>query len=405
MSASLPFDVEAWLKDLGLAVYVPAFRDNDVDGEVLRALTGDDLRDLGVTSVGHRRRILDTAARLGGTAATAAPTPASAPPAPAAEARPSAVAERRHLTVMFCDLMDSTALSTQTDPEDYREFIARYRTALEEAIKPHHGYVAQYMGDGVLVYFGYPTSSGQDAENAVEAALAIVRHVGALKPLAGGPPRVRIGIASGLTIVGATDRMRELQGDSAVGETPNLGARLQALASANAIVISASTRALLGELYDCRDLGAVELKGFDRPVPAWQVLGRGAGTDRFLASRTGRPDAGFVGRGAELGQLRQRLAAARAGRGQVAIVAGEAGLGKSRLARQILDEAGTGGRARILQCTSYNVGTPFHPLRYRSSALPVSRPTTRPESPRASSPPCSTARAFRRRNDWPCSPN
>jgi class 3 adenylate cyclase/tetratricopeptide (TPR) repeat protein len=270
---------------------------------------------------------------------------------------------------MFCDLVDSTALSTQADPEDYRDFIARYRTVLEEVIKPHHGYVAHYMGDGVLVYFGYPTSSGQDAENAVEAALAIVRHVASMEPFAGQPPRVRIGVASGLTIVGATDRMREMQGDSAVGETPNLAARLQGLATANAIVISASTRALLGELYDCRDLGAAELKGFDQPVRAWQVLGRGAGTDRFLASRTGRPDAGFVGRSAELAQLRHRLATARAGRGQVAIVAGEAGLGKSRLARQILEEAGTDRRVPILQCTSYNVGTPFHPLRYQIERL------------------------------------
>lgn len=357
MSAAQPFDIEGWLAGLGLAAYAQAFKDNDIDGALLASLTADDLRELGVASVGHRRRILDAAAKL------AAPPVAPAPPA-----SPVPVAERRHLTVMFCDLVDSTALSVQADPEDYREFIARYRLALEEAIHAHGGYIAHFMGDGVYVYFGYPTASGHDAENAAEAALAIVRNVETLEPFAGRPPRVRIGIATGLTVVGTADRSREMAGDSAIGETPNLAARLQALATANAIVVAPATHSLLGALFECRDLGPNELKGFAQPVRAWQVLSRNDRADRFEALRTGRSNAGFVGREDELGILRQQLAAARAGRGQVAVVAGEPGFGKSRLARQILDEAGMRSTT-ILQCTSYNVGTAFHPLRYEIERL------------------------------------
>jgi len=196
-----PVDIEGWLTELGLPDYAAAFKANDIDGAVLASLTSEDLREIGVASVGHRRRILEAAARL---ADAVADKPATAPAPPSTSAAP--VAERRQLTVMFCDLMDSTALSVQADPEDYREFIAHYRTVLEEAIRPCHGYVAQYLGDGVLVYFGYPVSFEHDAENAVEAALAIVQQVGAMEPFAGRPPRVRIGIATGVTVVGTADR-------------------------------------------------------------------------------------------------------------------------------------------------------------------------------------------------------
>ena len=351
MSGSPPFDVVGWLGALGLGAYAQAFKDNDVDQSVLASLTADDLRDIGVTSVGHRRRILDAAAKLG----TAPPMASATTAAP--------VAERRHLTVMFCDLADSTAFSVQADPEDYREFIARYRQALEKAIRAHGGYIAHFMGDGVYVYFGYPTASGHDAENAAETALAIVRNVEALEPFSGRQPKVRIGIATGITVVGTASRLREMAGDSAIGETPNLAARLQALATPNAIVVAPATYGLLGALFECQDLGPKELKGFAQPVRAWQVLRRNDRTDRFEALRTGRRKAGFVGREPELAALRRRLAAARAGHGQVAVIAGEAGFGKSRLARHILDEAGAQS-APILQCTSHNVGTPFHPLRY-----------------------------------------
>jgi class 3 adenylate cyclase len=365
MSAPQPTDVEGWLAELGLSVYAPAFKANDIDATVLASLTSEDLREIGVTSVGHRRRILEAAARLAprGGDLPAATDPAL-PPAPASSAPPAPTAERRQITVMFCDLMDSTALSVRVDPEDYREFIARYRAVLEEALTPHNGYIAQYLGDGVLVYFGYPVSHEDDAENAVEAALAVVEKVGEMELFDGRRPGVRVGIATGVTVVGAADRTRELQGESAVGETPNLAARLQALATANTVVVAPSTRELVGDQFECNDLGLFELKGFDRPVRAWQVLRRSR-ADRFEARRMGRRSNELIGREAELTRLRQRLATARTGRGQVAVISGEGGLGKSRLARQILEEAGMRqGVPPVLQCTGYNVGSPFHPIRY-----------------------------------------
>jgi class 3 adenylate cyclase len=164
---SLPrFDVGEWLAQLGLAGYAQAFRDNDIDAAVLRTLTQDDLREIGVASVGHRRRILDAAARLGESPdSTPAAEPAAAPQ-PAGDRR---AAERRMLTIMFCDLVDSTALSVETDPEDCREFIASFRLELEAAIRPFDGYIAQYSGDGLMAYFGYPQSTDYDAEKAVTA--------------------------------------------------------------------------------------------------------------------------------------------------------------------------------------------------------------------------------------------
>jgi len=359
-------DIEAWLRDLGLSAYAAAFKANDIDAAVLGSLTSDDLREIGVASVGHRRRILEAAAGL----AAAAPPAVPAPTERAPDIAPTA--ERRQLTVMFCDLMDSTALSVRIDAEDYREFIGRYRAVLEQALTPHHGYIAQYLGDGVLVYFGYPISHGDDAENAVEAALSVVQKVAEMEPIAGQRPSVRIGIATGITVVGAADRSRELHGESAVGETPNLAARLQAAAGANTILIADSTRELIGDLFECADLGSVELKGFDRPVHAWQILRRSQ-ADRFEARHGRRRNYDLIGRAPELGRLRQRLAAARAGRGQVVVIAGDSGLGKSRLARQMLDEAGpAAGLLPVLQCSAYNVGSAFHPVRYyieRASGL------------------------------------
>jgi class 3 adenylate cyclase len=360
MSASI--DVAGWLAALGLSIYAPVFSDNDVDGTVLAALTADDLREIGVTSVGHRRRILEAAARL------RAPNPPKAvqPVAATLTSVPAAaMAERRHLTVMYCDIVDSTGLSTQVDPEDYREFIARYRTVLDEAIHPYRGYIAQYAGDGALVCFGYPASYERDAENAVDAALAIVRLVAAMPDFAGRQPRVRIGIATGFNVVSTADRAGDVRGDSVYGEAPNLAARLQTLATPNGVIVSSDTHELIGALFECADLGSFELKGFDQPVRAWQARCRRT-TDRLEAFRTGRRSTVFIDRKAELARLRHRLATARAGRGQVAIIAGEGGLGKSRLARKIFEEVDAERLSvpPILHCTPNNIGTPFFPIRY-----------------------------------------
>src|SRR3984893_509056 len=258
-------DVAAWLQELGLERYVPAFRDNDIDAEVLLKLTAEDLISIGVTSVGHRRKVLDAIASLG----MAVPATVVTAPAPGAPARVDA--ERRQLTVMFCDLVGSTALSTRHDPEDLRELIGDYHRAVSKTVGRFDGFVAKYMGDGVLVYFGYPQAHEEDAERAVRAGLAVIEAVGQL------PARedlsVRLGIATGLAVVGDLIGEGAAQERGVVGETPNLAARLQALAEPNTIVIADNTRRLVGSLFEYQSLGNVELNGLTAPVPAFHVLG------------------------------------------------------------------------------------------------------------------------------------
>jgi class 3 adenylate cyclase len=227
-------DVAEWLQDLGLERYVSAFRDNEIDWEVLPKLTSEDLREIGVAAIGHRRKLLDAIAALGATAPAAAVTAApSDAPAPVE-------AERRQLTVMFCDLVGSTALSTRFDPEDLRELIGVYHHAVADRVGRFDGFVAKYMGDGVLIYFGYPRAHEDDAERAVRAGLAVIEAVGRLP--AREDLRVRLGIATGLAVVGDLIGEGAAQERGVIGETPNLAARLQALAAPNTLVIGEATR-------------------------------------------------------------------------------------------------------------------------------------------------------------------
>src|ERR1700736_2670615 len=245
MGPEMAIDVASWLQQLGLAQYEPAFRDNEVDGEILPELTGEDLIGLGVTLIGHRRKLLSAIAALGAAAPAAAltATPASVPPPAPAPVQ----AERRQLTVMFCDLVGSTALSTGMDPEDLRDVIASYQSRCRAAIRHYDGFVAKYMGDGILVYFGYPRAHEDEAERSVRAGLGIVDAMADLNAAVPRPPgvelAVRIGIATGPVIVGDQIREGTASETAVVGETPNLAARLQALALPNQIVVSASTRA------------------------------------------------------------------------------------------------------------------------------------------------------------------
>src|SRR5438128_2390332 len=227
-------DVAEWLRGLGLDQYEAAFRDNDVDGEVLRRLTAEDLRELGVASIGHRRRLLDAIARLG----KEFPPELVALPTPAREV--SSEAERRQLTVMFCDLVGSTALASRSDPEDLREVVGAYHRAVAETVGRFDGFVAKYMGDGVLVYFGYPQAHEDDAERAVRAGLAVVDAVCRLD--LAERLQTRIGIATGLVVVGDLIGAGAAQERGVVGETPNLAARLQALAGPDGLVIADMTR-------------------------------------------------------------------------------------------------------------------------------------------------------------------
>jgi class 3 adenylate cyclase len=242
-------DIAAWLQRLGLQQYEQAFCDNRIEADVLPSLTAEDLKDLGVTLVGDRRRLLDAIAALRPGALTATdpgpPSEASSISASPSASR-SVSAERRQLTVMFCDLVSSTALSTRLDPEDLREVIAAYHRTVAEAVAGFDGFVAKCMGDGVLVYFGYPRAHEDDAERAVRAGLGVIDAVGLLD-VRSVKLQARVGIATGLVVVGDLIGEGSAQEQSVVGETPNLAARLQSLAEPHAVVIATGTRRLVGE--------------------------------------------------------------------------------------------------------------------------------------------------------------
>src|SRR5258707_7651959 len=267
-------DVPAGLKRLGLERYEQVFRENRIEADVLPSLTVEDLKDLGVTLVGTRRRWLDAIAALG------SEMPAVAVTATPRDAPAHADAERRQLTVMFCDLVGSTALAARLDPEDLREIIGAYRRTVAETVGRFAGFVAKYMGDGVLVYFGYPQAHEDDAERAIRAGLGVIDGVARLD-VKSGTLHARVGIATGLVVVGDLIGEGAAQERSVVGETPNLAARLQFLAEPDAVVIAAGTRRLVGDLFEYRDLGAVEVKGIAGPVQAWRGLRPRAVSSRF----------------------------------------------------------------------------------------------------------------------------
>src|SRR5438034_7872774 len=275
-------DVAAWLRELGLEQYAPAFHDNAVDGEVLRELTADDLKDLGVSLVGHRRKLLAAIARLQDEPPIS--TGPTASPESVQTRQGTGSAERRQLTVMFCDLVGSTALSGRLDVEDLREVIGAYHNTATDVVRRFGGFVARYMGDGVLIYFGYPQAHEDDAERAVRAGLGLIDAVHRLD-IKSVALQARVGIATGLVVVGDLIGDGSAQEQSVVGETPNLAARLQALAEPDAVVIAASTRRLVGDLFEVHDLGALEVKGIAVPVPAWQVLRPSTVASRFEALR------------------------------------------------------------------------------------------------------------------------
>jgi class 3 adenylate cyclase/predicted ATPase len=319
-------DVTAWLRGLGLEQYSSAFRDNHIDSDVLCHLTVADLIGLGVGSIGHRRKLLAAIAAL-----RKVPSVHPAPATPDADERPEiGGAERRQLTVMFCDLVGSTELSARLDLEDLRELITEYQRAVVDVITSFDGFVAKYMGDGVLVYFGYPSAHEDDAERAVRAGLGVVDAIGGLD-VKSVILQARVGIATGLVVVGDLIGKGSAQEQSVVGQTPNLAARLQSLAEPGAVVIAASTRRLVGGLFEYRDLGTIDVKGIADPVPTWQVLRPSAVASRFEALR-GSTLSRLVGRDEEIDLLMRRWERAKAGIGQVVLVAGEPGLGKSRIA-------------------------------------------------------------------------
>jgi class 3 adenylate cyclase/ABC-type transport system involved in cytochrome c biogenesis ATPase subunit len=315
--------VREWLASLGLSEYADRFAEHRIDFSILRDLTDQDLKEeLGIVALGDRRRLLRAIAQLNGTA--------SATPSLSTERGlgPRDEAERRQVTVMFADLVGSTALSTGMDPEDLREVISAYQKCVAETVRHFGGFVARYMGDGVLVYFGYPQAHEDDPERAVRAGLELITAVAGLKT--GAPQQVRIGIATGLVVVGHLIPSGESEERGMVGETPNVAARLQSIAEPNMVVIAESTRRLLGDFFQLDDLGTRSLKGIIGPVRAWAVLHASSVASRFEAFHATELTA-LVGREDEFKFLQQRWLKAITGQGQVVLLSGEAGIGKSRL--------------------------------------------------------------------------
>jgi class 3 adenylate cyclase len=333
-------DLGGWLRSLGLEQYEAAFRDNAIEETLLPNLTAEDLKDLGVTVVGHRRKLLDAIAMLR-TANKPKATPAEN--LPTINSPSGDTAERRQVTVLFSDLVGSTALSAQMDPEDLREVILVYQKCVSETVRRFGGFVAKYLGDGILVYFGYPEAHEDDAERAVRAGLELIAAVGGLKTNA--LLRTRVGIATGLVVVGDLIGSGEAQERGIIGETPNLAARLQSLASPDNPVIAVSTRQQIGELFDLEALGPQKLSGFADPQRAWRVLGERREVNRFEALRTGATP--LIGRDEEVELVLRRWDQAKKGEGRVVVISGEPGIGKSRLAAALSERIRTHSHTRL----------------------------------------------------------
>jgi class 3 adenylate cyclase/predicted ATPase len=346
-------DVGGWLRSLGLGQYEALFRASEIDADILPELTEVDLEKLGVP-LGHRKRLLRAISGLIAAETLTAPSATTG-------SKPQDAAERRQLTVMFCDLVGSTALSVRFDPEELREELRAYQSAVSAVVARYDSFVAKFMGDGVLAYFGYPRAHEDDAERAVRAALEIAAAVRSLETRGTERLAVRIGIATGLVVVGDLVGEGSAQEQAVVGETPNLAARLQALAEPGQIVLAGTTRRLIGDLFRLRDLGRQTAKGFSEPVEAFAVEDVAVTESRFEAVRRGITD--LVGRVPESAILRDRLRAAWAGAGQIILLSGEAGIGKSRLGAQLAAEVANEPHTRLrYQCSPYHRDSVLHPF-------------------------------------------
>jgi class 3 adenylate cyclase/predicted ATPase len=349
-------EIRKWLEAIGLGQLADAFETNDIDMDLLKQVDDQMLKDIGVASAGHRLRIRNAVAKL-------APAPvaeANLSPATATHETPPASAERRQLTVMFCDLVGSTALSGKLDPEEMREVIRAYHDACSGPVARYDGLIAKFMGDGILAYFGFPRAHEDDAERAVLAGLDIAAAVGRLR--VPEPLKVRVGIATGLVVVGDLIGEGTSREQAVVGDTPNLAARLQALAEPGSIVVAASTRRLLGELFKLRDLGRQEFKGFAEPVNAWAVEGLLASESRFEAAHAARLTR-FIGREPEIALVLDRKNLAWQGEGQIVLISGEPGIGKSRMAVALSTRIASEPHTRLrYQCSPYHRDSALYPF-------------------------------------------
>jgi len=342
-------DIVVWLRSLGLGKYEAAFRENDIDETVLADLSADDLKDLGVSIVGHRRKLLDAIAALRTDTSALKVIPIAPNPSP--EGR----AERRQVTVFFSELVGPAALSGRPDPEDLREVISAYQKCVAETVGRFGGFVSQYLGDGVLVYFGYPEAEEDDAARAVEAALELVDAVASIKTRA--LLQIRVGVATGLVVVGDIGDADSPRERGIVGEAPNVVLRLQAGAKANQVIIAESTRRLVGDLFEVTPFSAM-----DEPVGAWAVLRASTVASRFEALHGGDLNA-LVGREEEIELLLRRWSRAKAAEGQVVLLSGEEGIGKSRLMAALLERIATDWHIRLLYfCSPHHANSALYPI-------------------------------------------
>ena len=346
--------IAAWLGRLGLGQYAQRFTENEIDVSVLPHLTDQDLKEIGVP-LGHRRKILAAIFELAA-AAPAGDDSSAVSMAPKA----ADTAERRQVTVMIADLVGSTELSARMDPEDLRDIISTYQKCVAETVHGFGGFVAKYMGDGVLIYFGYPEAHEDDPDRAVRAGLELTAAISACKTPV--PLQIRVGIATGVVIVGDLIGSGDAQERGIVGETPNLAARLQAIAAPDMVVIADGTRKLLGNLFELEDLGTKDLKGIQGAVRAWAALRRSSAASRFEALHAGALTP-LLGREEELELLLRRWSRARSGEGQVALLSGEAGIGKSRLTFALLQELAREPHIRLRYvCSPQHTDSALYPI-------------------------------------------
>ena len=350
-------DIAEWLRGLGLERYTQAFQDAEVTTEVLPELTEVDLRELRLP-LGPRKTVLKAIQALAGP-----PTTVPLPEAAREGSKAATVeAERRQLTVMFVDLVGSTALSSRLDPEEMGELIRNYQNTVAGEITRVEGHIAKFLGDGVLAYFGWPRAHEDDAERAARAGLSLTAAVAALAAPGGGALAARVGIATGLVVVGHLVGEEEARERAVVGETPNLAARLQQVAEPGRVVVAEATRRLLGDLFAYRDLDALRLKGFAEPVRAWSILGEGTAESRFDA-RHGASTTALVGRDEELALLLDRWERAKEGEGQVVLLVGEPGIGKSRLVHGLRERLGSEPRTPLRHhCSPYHTNSALYPV-------------------------------------------
>ena len=346
-------EIADWLDKLGMSESAQKFTENRIDVSVLRDLTDQDLKDIGIP-LGHRLKILAAIGELTGAAA------ATSEPAAGREPDTQDAAERRQITVLFSDLVGSTALAARMDPEDLRDVISAYQRTVAERVRRFDGFVARYMGDGVLVYFGYPRAHEDDAEQSIRAGLELITAVTALKSRAS--LQTRVGIATGLVVVGDLIGSGEAQERSIIGQTPNLAARLQGIAGPNTVVICDSTRRLLGSLFELEDLGLRDLKGIAKQTQVWAVLRASSMASRFEALRSIGMTT-LVGRDEESELLLRRWQRAKSGEGQVVLLSGEPGIGKSRLTAALLESLARERHVRLRYfCSPHHTDSAFYPI-------------------------------------------